>query len=180
MSILQHHNSKTSILLLSDFCMVQFPHPYVTTGKTIALNIWEFAGKVMSLLFNTLSRFVVAFLPRSKRLLISWLPSPSAVILEPKKIKSVTVSTFSPSICHEVMGPDATIFIFWMLSFKPASSVSSLKPSSRGSLVLVPFLPLEWYHLHIWGCWYFLQQSWFQLINHPAQWFFAWCNLCIS
>ena len=112
MSILQHHNSKTSILLLSDFCMVQFPHPYVTTGKTIALNIWEFAGKVMSLLFNTLSRFVVAFLPRSKQLLISWLQWLLAVILEPKKIRSVTISTFSPSICCEVMGPDAMILVF--------------------------------------------------------------------
>ena len=79
----------------------------MTTGKTIALTRWTFVGKVMSLLFNTLSRFVIAFLPRSKHLLISWLQSPSAVILETKKIKSVTASTFYPSICHEVMGPDA-------------------------------------------------------------------------
>ena len=91
----------------------------MTTGKTIALTRGTFVGKVMSLLFNSLSRFVIAFLPRSKHLLISWLQSPSAVILEPKKMKSVTLSTFSPSICHEVMGPDAMIFIFWMLSFKP-------------------------------------------------------------
>ena len=94
------------------------------TGKTIALTVWVFVGKVVSLLFNTLSRFVIAFLPRSKHL-FSWLQSPSTVILEPKKIKSVTVSTFSPSICHEVMGPDAIIFVFWMLNFKPAFSLSS-------------------------------------------------------
>ena len=94
--------------------MVQLSRPYMTTGKTIALTRRTFVGKVLSLLFNMLSRFVVAFLPRSKHLLISWLHSPSAVILEPKKIKSVTVS---PSICNEVMGPDAMILVFWMLSF---------------------------------------------------------------
>ena len=97
----------------------------MTTGKTIALTRWTFAGKVMSLLFNKLSRLVIAFLPRSKHLLISWLQSPSAVILEPKKIKSLTVSIVSPSICHEVMGPDAMIFVFLMLNFKPAVSLSS-------------------------------------------------------
>ena len=85
---------------------------YMTAGKTIALIRWTFVGKVMSLLFNVLSRLVIAFLPRSKRLLISWLQLPSAVILEPKRIKSDTVSTVSPSICHEVMGPDAVIFVF--------------------------------------------------------------------
>ena len=89
--------------------MVQLSHPYITTGKTIALTIHTFVGKVMSLLFNTLSRFVIAFLPRGKCLLISWLKSPSAVILEPKKIK---LSTFSPTICREVMGPDAMILVF--------------------------------------------------------------------
>ena len=93
-------------------CEVQLSHPYMTTGKIIALTIQTFVGKVMSLLFNTLSRLVVAFFPRSKHLLIPWLQSPSAVILEPKKIKSVTVSIVSPSICHEVMGPDAMIFVF--------------------------------------------------------------------
>ena len=92
--------------------MVQLSHPHMTTGKTIALTRWAFVGKVMSLLFNMLSRLVIAFLPRSKRLLISWLQSLSAVILEPKKIKSVTVSTVSPSVCHEVMGLDAIIFVF--------------------------------------------------------------------
>ena len=96
----------------SAFFMVQLAHPYITTGKTIALTIWTFVGKVISLLFNTLSRFVIAFLPRIKRFLISWLQSLSAVIFEPKKIKSVTVSTFSPSICHEVMGPEAIVLVF--------------------------------------------------------------------
>ena len=90
--------------------MVQLSHPYVTTGKTIALTIWAFFGKVMSLLFHMLSRFVIAFLPRSKHLLLSWLQSPSAVILEPQKIESDTASTVSPPICHEMMGPDAMIF----------------------------------------------------------------------
>ena len=92
--------------------MVQLSHPYMTTGKTIALIIWTFVGKVMSLLFTTLSRFVIAFLPRSKYLLISWLQSPYAVILEPKEIKSVTVSIVSPSVCYEVMRPDAMILVF--------------------------------------------------------------------
>ena len=97
--------------------MVQLSHPYMTIGKTIALTRWTFVGKIMSLLFNMLSRLVIAFLPRSKHLLISWLHSPSAVILETKKIKSVTVSIVSPSICHEAMGPDAMIFIFLNVEF---------------------------------------------------------------
>ena len=105
-SLFQHHSSKASILQHSAFFKVQLSHSYMTTGKTIALTRWTFVGKRMSLLFNTLSRLVTTFLPRSKRLLISWLQSPSAVILEPKKIKSLTVSIVSPSICHEVMGPD--------------------------------------------------------------------------
>ena len=99
----------------------------MTTGKTVALTRQTFVGKVMSLLFDMLSRLVITFLPRSKFLLISWLQSPSAVILEPPKIKSATVSTVSPSICHEVMGPDAMIFVFWMLNFKPIFSVSFLQ-----------------------------------------------------
>ena len=111
-SLLQHHSSKASMLRHSAFFIVQLTRPYVTTGKTIALTRRTFVGKAMSLLFNMLSRFVIAFLQRSKRLLISWLQLPSAVILEPKKIKSVTVSIVSPSMCHEVMGPDAMIFIF--------------------------------------------------------------------
>ena len=112
--LLQHHSSKASILQCSAFFIVQLLHPYMTTGKTIALTRWTFVNKVMSLLFNMLSRLVITFLPRSKCLLISWLQSPSAVILEPRKIKSVTVSTVSPSICQlpKVMGPDAMILVF--------------------------------------------------------------------
>ena len=106
--------------------MVQLSHPHMTTGKTIGLTIQTFVGKVMSLLLNMLSRLVITFLPRSKRLLILWLQSPSTVILEAKKIKSVTVPTFSLSICHEVMGLDALILVFWMLNFKPAFLLSSL------------------------------------------------------
>ena len=104
---LQHHSSKASIFWHSAFFIVQLSHPHMTTGKTIALSRRTFVGKVMSLLFNILSRLVITFLPRSKRLLISWLQSLSAVILEPKKIKSITVSIVSSFICHEVMGPDA-------------------------------------------------------------------------
>ena len=103
-SLLQHHSSKTPIIQCSASFIVQLSHPYMTTGKTIALTRWTFVGKVMSLLFKILSRLVITFLPRSKHLLISWLQSPSAVILEPKKIKSDTVSTVSPSICHEETG----------------------------------------------------------------------------
>ena len=110
-SLLQHHSSKASILQRSVFFTAQLSHPYMTTGKTIALTKRTFVGKVMSLFFNMLSRLVITFLQRSKHLLISWLQSPSAVILEPKKIKPDTVSTVSPSISHEVMGPDAMIFI---------------------------------------------------------------------
>ena len=124
-SLLQPHSSKTSILQHSAFFMVQLSHPYMTTGKTIALTSWIFVSKVMSLLFNMLFKFVIAFLPKNKHLLILWLQPPSAVILEPKKIKSVTVSILSPSICHKVMGLDAMILVFWMLSFKPAFSLSS-------------------------------------------------------
>ena len=111
-SLLQHHNSKASILWRSAFFMVQFSHPYMTTGKTIALTIRTFVGKIMFLLFNMLSRFVLVFLPRGKRLLILWLQSLSTVILDSRKTKSATVSTFSPAICHEVMGLDARILAF--------------------------------------------------------------------
>ena len=127
-SLLQHHSSKASILQHSAFYIVELSHPYMTTGKTIAFTRQTFVGKVksllfilflfiylfifMSLLFNMLSRLVITFLPRSKRLLISWLQSPSAMIFEPPKIKSVTVSTVFPSICHEVMGPEAMISVF--------------------------------------------------------------------
>ena len=111
-SLLRHHSSKASILQHSAFFTVQLSHSYMTTEKTIALTKRTFVGKVMSLLFNMLSRLVITFLPMSKHLFISWLQSPSAVILEPKKIKSATVSTVSPSISHEVMGPDAMILVF--------------------------------------------------------------------
>ena len=116
-SLLQHHSSKALILWHSAFIMVQLSHPYMTTGKTIALTGRTFVGKVMSLFLKILSRLVIVFLPRSKHLLISWLQSTSAVILEPKKVNSATVSTVSPSICHEVIGPDAMVFVFWVLSF---------------------------------------------------------------
>ena len=108
-SLLQHHSSKASILRCSAFFTVQLSHPYMSTGKTTALTRWTFVGKVMSLLFHMLPGLVITFLPRSKCILISWLQSPSAVILESPKIKSDTVS---PSICHEVMGPDAMILVF--------------------------------------------------------------------
>ena len=135
---LQQHSSKASVLWCSAFYVAQLSHLYLTIGKTIALTRQTFVGKVMSLLFNKLSRLVITFLPRSKCLLISWLKSPSAVILELKKIKAVTVSTVSPSICQEVMGPDAMILVFWMFSFKPAFSLSSftfLKRLFSSSLV---------------------------------------------
>ena len=118
-SLLQHHSSKASILRHSAFFIVQLSHPYITNGKTIALTRRTFVGKVKSLLFNMLSRLVITFLPRSKHVLISWLQSPSALILEPRKIKSATVCIASPSICHEGMEPDAMILVFSMLSFKP-------------------------------------------------------------
>ena len=108
----QHHSSKASILQHSAFFMVQLSHSYMATGKAIALTRWTFVAEVMSLLFNILSSLVIAFLPRSQLLLISWLKSPSTVILEPNKIKSVTVSTFSSSLCHEVKGPVAMILLF--------------------------------------------------------------------
>ena len=109
---LQHDSLKASILWHSTFFIDQFSHLYMTTGKTIALTIWTFVDEVMPLLFNTLSRFVIAFLPRSERLLISLVQSLSTVIMEPKKRKSVTASAFYPSVCHEVMGPDAIILAF--------------------------------------------------------------------
>ena len=129
-SLLQHHTSKASILQRSAFLTVQLSHPYMTTGKTIALTRWTFVDKVMSLLFNMLSRLVITFLPRSEHLLISWLQSPSEVILEPPKIKSDTVS---PSISHEVMGPEAKVYqvciyiysLFFWIPFPFISSQST-------------------------------------------------------
>ena len=141
-SLIQNHSSEASILWCSAFFMVQVSHLFMTTGNTIALIIWTFFGKAMSLLLNTLSRFLIALLPRSKCHLISLLQSPSSVILEPKKIKSATISIFFLSICHEMMGLDAMILVFWMLSFRPVFSLSSFLLSSRGSLVSIYFLPL--------------------------------------
>ena len=142
--------------------MIQLSHPYLTTAKTMA--IWTSVSKVMSLLFKELSRFVTVFLPRSKRLLIFWLESLSTVILEPKKIKSVTASTFSPSVCHELMWLDAMIFFFFHVEFQGCFFTLFFHPLSRGSLIHLYFPPLEWYHLHIWGYWYFSQQSSFLFV----------------
>ena len=159
--LLQHHSSKASILQHSAFFPVQLSHPYMTTGTTVALTRWTSFGKVISVLFNMLSRLVITFLPRSKHLLISWLQSPSAVILEPPwKGKFHTVSTVSPSICHEVMGPDAMIFVFWMLSFKPTFSLSSFtfikrlfSSSSLSTIKVVSSAYLRFWHIS--------QQYWF-------------------
>ena len=145
----------------------------MTTGETIALTIQTFVGKEMSLLFNRLSRFLIAFLPRGK-CLFSWLWSPSTMILEPRKIKSVTASTFIPIYFPWSDEMHSTILVFWMLSFKQAFSLSSFTLIKR--LFSSSLLPLEWYYLHIWGCWCFSQQSWFQFVSHPA-WHFTWCTL---
>ena len=129
----------------------------------------------VSVFFNMLSRFVITFLPRSKHLFISWLQSPSTVILEPRKIKSVTVSTVSPATCHEMMGQDAMILVFWMLSFKPAFSLSSfsfIKRLLSSSLLSAIRVVSSVYQGYI----YFSQQSWFQLVLHPV-WHFTWCTL---
>ena len=139
-SLLQHHSSKASILWCLAFFIVQLSQSYMTTGKTIALSRQTFVDKIMSLLFNKLSRLIIAFLLRNKCLLISWLQSPCAALLEPRKIKSVTVSTVTPSMWHEVMGPDAMILVFWMLSLSHIFH-SPLSLSSRGSLALLHFLP---------------------------------------
>ena len=135
-SLVQHHSSKASILQLSAIFMVQLSHPYMTTGKTIALTRWTFVGKVMSLLFNMLSRLLIALLPRRKRLLISWLQSPSAVILEPKKVTSITISIVSPSICHGVMGLDNMILVFLNVEFLVLSRFFSLLCISCLSVLL--------------------------------------------
>ena len=158
-SLLQHHGSKASVLQCSAFFRVQLSHPYMSTGKTIALTTQTFVGKVMSLLFNMLSRLVRAFLPRNKHLLISWLQSPSAVILKTKKIISVTFSIVSLSIFHNVMGLDSMILVFWMLSFKPSFSLSSFtfikrhfSSSSLSAMRVVSsvYLPLNGFGNH-WG-----------------------------
>ena len=153
-SLLQLQSSKASILQCVVFFIVQLSHPYMTTGKTIAFTRRTFVGKVMSLLFNMVSRLVIAFLPRSKHLLISWLQSPSAVILEPQKIKSLTVSTVPHLFAMKWWDqmPWSLFFEYWILSWLFNSPLS---PSSSGSLVLLHFLPKGWCHLHIWDYWYF-------------------------
>ena len=163
----QKHQSLSSQPSL--WTTLTFVHDY--WKKTIALTIWTFLSKVMFLLFNILSRFVIAFVSRSNRLFISWLQSPSTVILESEI--SITVSTFAPAVCHKVIGLDAII-----LSFKLSFSLSSFTLITR-LLISSSLLPLEWYHLHIWGCWYFSWQSWFQLVTHPA-WLFEWYTLHTS
>ena len=151
-SLLQHHSSKASIKC-SAFFIVQLSHPYMATGKTIALIRWTFVSKVMSLLFSMLSRFVIAFLPRSKHFLISWLQSPSAVILESPQNE----------ICHcfhcfPIYGTRCHDLVFWMLSFKPTFSLSSFIFIKR--LFNSPLLSaIELCHLHSWNCWYFCRQS---------------------
>ena len=177
-SFLQHHSLKASVLWHSAFFAVQLWHPYMTTGKTIALTRWTFVCKVMSLLFNVLSRFVTDFLPRSKCLLISWLQSPSAVILEPKKIKSLTLSIVSPSIFHDVMGPGAIISVFWMLSFKPAFKLSSFTFIHRffsfSSLSAIRMVSCAYPRLLI-----FLPTVLITAVLRPG-WHFTWCALHIS
>ena len=154
-SLLQHHGSKASILQCSAIVIVQLSQPYMASGKTIAWTRWIFVGKVISLLFKLLSRLVIAFLPRSKHLWISWLQSPSTVILEPHKIKFLTVAIVSPSTCHEMMGLDSVILVFWILSFKltfsllsftfikrllSSSSLSAIRVVSSAYLRLLIFL----------------------------------------
>ena len=181
--------------------MTQLSHSCMTAGKTEALTIQTFVGKMMSLVLNMLCRFVIAFFPRSKCLLISWLQSLSAVIFGAQENKIYHCYHFFPiylpwsvgTRCHDLSFFTLSVYFFfnlnlfiliqeawgwctgmilgfWMLNFKPAFPFSS--PSSRGSLITLLFLPLGWYHLHIWGCWYFSWQSWCQLVIHPA-WHFA-------
>ena len=181
-SLLQHHTQFKSI---SSSALTSFYGPALISihnyWKNIALTKQAFVSKVMSLLYNMMSRFVIVFLPRSKHHLISWLQSPSAVILEPKKIKSVTVSIVSPSICHEVMGPDAwSLFLeCWVLSQFFRSPLTFLLTFPKRLFISFHFLPLKWYHLHIWGFCSFSQESWFQLVLYPAQ-HFTWCTLHVS
>ena len=157
--------------------MVQLPHPYMTTGKTKTLTRQTFVGKVMSLCFNMLSRFTIAFLPRSKCLLISWLQSPSAVILEPKKIKPVSFHFFLFFLPWSD-GTGSHDLSLFNVEFQARLFSVLFHHLQRWSSSLVPihFLPLEWYHLHIWCCWYFSQRSWFQLASHTG-WHFKWCTL---
>jgi len=167
-SLLQDHSSKAAILWYSAFSIVQLSHPYMTTGKNTALTRGIFVGKVMSLLFNMLSRLIITSLPRSKHLLISWLQSPSAVLLEPKK--SLIASTVFPSICHEQIGPDAMILAFWMLSFKPTFSLSSFTFIKRlfSSSLLSAIRVVSSAYLRL-----------FHFVLHPVQ-HFSSCTLNVS
>ena len=167
-SHLEHHSSKAPILWCSALFTVQLSHPYMTTLKTIALTSCTFVGKVMSLLLNMLSRWCILSLQSSKHLLISWLQSPTALILQPpQKIKYDTVSTVSPSISYQVMGPDAMIFIFWMLSLKPTSSLFSFtfikRLFSSSSLSVIRMVSSAYLRLLI-----FLLATWFQRVLLPA------------
>ena len=155
--------------------MVQLSHPYITTGKTIALTRWTFVSKVISLLLNMLSRFVIAFLPKEQASFNFMAAVTDCSDFGAQENKICNCFHSSSSICNEVIGLDATIFVTWMLSFKPDFH-SSLSPLSRSSLVPLHFLPLEWYHLHIWDCWHFSWQSWFQFVIHPTR-HFTWCTL---
>ena len=176
-SLLQHQSSKASILQHSAFFIVQLLHLYMTTGKTIALIRRIFVDKLMSLLFSMLSRLVITFLPRSKCLFISWLQSPSAVILEPPQ-----------KVCHSFQFFHLVAMKWW--DWRPWSLFSEcwtlsqlfhspLSIASKGSVHLLQFLPYRWCRLHVWGYWYFSQQSWFQLVLLTAQ-CFSWCTLHIS
>ena len=177
-SLLQYQSSKASIFWHSAFFMVEPSHPYMTTRKTTALTIQTSVGKVMSLLFNTLSSFVIVFLPRSKHLLIPWLQSPSGVILECKKIKSITGSIVSPCICHEVKGSVVTVLVFWMLSFRSAFSLSPftfIKRLFRSSLLsAIRVVSSAYLKLLI-----FLPAILIQLVLQLAR-HFPWCTLHIS
>ena len=166
-SLLQHHNTKASILWCLTFFVIQLSHPYISTVKTTALTAQTFVGKMGSLLFNMVSRLVIVFHPMSKYLSISWLLSPSTVTSESRRIKSVTASTFPPSTCREVMGLDVNILVSLMSSFKSAFSLSSFTLIKRlfsySSLSAVRAESALTYltHPHIWGFWYFSWQSWF-------------------
>ena len=161
-------------------CSLEPSHPHLLPQslKDCSINLCLFFFSVLhiGLLFNMLTRYVIAFLPRSKCLFFSWIQSPSVVILDPKKIKSVTVSIVFPTTCHEVMGLDAIIFIFWVLSFKPDFSLSSFTFTKSLSSSLLSAIRC---HLHIWDYWYFSWQYWFQLVLHPAQ-HLSWYTLHIS
>ena len=177
-SLLQNHSSKALILQLSAFFIVQLSHTYMTTGKTIDLTGWTFIDKVMSLLFNLLSKLVITFLPMSNCLLISWLQSPSAVILEPPKTGPATVSTVSPSISYEVMGPDAIVLVLWMLSFKPTFSLSSVtvlkRHFSSSSLSAIRVVSSEYLRLLIFLLAILIPTC---ASSSPV---FSWCTLHIS